>query len=159
MWTFEFGLWTVWMILHNQAKESQGTVPGTKGGVALTGSLLNSSGLSVGPPQQTGCSLTARCLLLCPQPCGVPLMLSGTGTLVQSICSSATHHPRADLGLCHGVVVLERAKVQQRSVQAGGRQTQCSEVIVSQDHWGEQPPKENPNCAWAEFTREVPDRD
>lgn len=32
------------MILPNQATENQGTVPGTKGGVALTGSLLNSSG-------------------------------------------------------------------------------------------------------------------
>lgn len=33
------------MILHTQAEESQGTVRGTKGGVALTGSLLNSLGL------------------------------------------------------------------------------------------------------------------
>lgn len=104
-WTFEFGLWTVWMILHNQAKESQGTAPGTKGGMALTGSLLHSLGLLAHHSRLAAPSLH---LVLCPQPHGVPLVLFGTGTAVQSICSSATEHPKAELGLCHRDVVLGR---------------------------------------------------
>lgn len=61
-------------------------------------------------------------------------MLFGTGTLVPSTCSRATDCPRAAFALCHRVVELEGAKVQQSPVWAGGNQTQCSEVIVSQDH-------------------------
>lgn len=110
------------MMLHSQAKESQGTVPGTKGGVALTGWLLNSLGLLAHhsrlavPPLHTACSSV-------PTP-GVPLILSGTGTLVPSTCSRATDCPRAAFALCHRAVVLEGAKVQQSPAWAGGNQTQ-----------------------------------
>lgn len=132
------------MILHKQAKESQGTVPGTKGGVALTGWLLSSLGLLA----TTADWLFQRYMVLGPLSPALwgAFVLFGTGTLVESMCSSATDHPSADLGLCHRVVILEGAKV------LGGRQTQCSEVIASQDHWGEQPPKENPNHPWAELS-------